>query len=381
MPRIRLGMVGGGQGAFIGGVHRMAARLDDAFEMVCGALSGDPARARESGVAIGLALARSYGSYAEMFAAEAARPDGMEAVAIVTPNHLHAPVARAAMAAGLHVICDKPMTSEVSDAEELARLAAASGRVFAVTYNYSGYAMVRQARAMVAAGVLGAIRVVRVEYAQGWLADALEATGQKQAEWRTDPARSGAGGAIGDIGTHAFHLAGFVTGLAPEAVLADLSTHVAGRRLDDDAQVLLRYAGGARGSLWASQVAHGHANDLRLRVYGASGGLEWRQEEPDHLWFTPAGEPPRLVMRGGAGAGAEATRVTRVPGGHPEGYLEAFGTIYAEVARAIRGEPDAVYPTVEDGLAGVRFVAATVRSSTQGATWVRLQPASAASIA
>lgn len=381
MARIRLGMVGGGQGAFIGAVHRMASRLDDAFELVCGALSGDPARARESGAAIGLAAERSYGSYAEMFAGEAARADGMEAVAIVTPNHLHAPVARAAMAAGVHVICDKPMTSDVADAEELVRLAGASGRVFAVTYNYSGYPMVRQARAMVAAGLLGAVRVVQVEYAQEWLADALEGTGQKQAAWRTDPARSGAGGAIGDIGTHAFHLAGFVTGLAPDAVLADLSAHVAGRRLDDNAQVLLRYAGGARGSLWASQVAHGHANDLRLRVYGAAGGLEWRQESPDELWFTPLGEPPRLVRRGSTGAGPEAARVTRIPGGHPEGYLEAFGTIYAEIARAIRGEAEAVYPTVEDGAAGVRFVTATVRSSEAGGVWVGVQPASAASIA
>ena len=373
MRPIRLGMVGGGQGAFIGAVHRMAARLDGAFELVCGALSSDPARALESGEAIG--LPRSYGSYDAMFAAEAARADGMEAVAIVTPNHVHARVALAAIEAGLHVICDKPLTSTLADAEMLADAAGRSGQVFAVTYNYSGTPMVRQARAMVAEGRLGAVRVVQVEYAQGWLAGDVEATGNKQAAWRTDPAQSGAGGAIGDIGTHAFHLAGFVTGVQPEAVLADLSAAIPGRRLDDNAQVLLRYAGGARGMLWASQVAVGHANDLRLRVYGEAGGLEWRQEDPERLRFTPIGEATQVLIRGGAGIGPDAARVSRVPGGHPEGYLEAFATIYAEVARAIRGETGADYPGVADGLAGVRFVAASVASSANGGVWTPVRPA------
>jgi predicted dehydrogenase len=362
-------MVGGGQGAFIGAVHRIAARLDDRFVLLAGALSSDPTRALASGAELG--LARSYGSYADMFAAERGLPDGIEAVAIVTPNHVHAEIARAALAAGLHVICDKPLTNTVAEAEELVSLAASSGRVFAVTYNYSGNAMIRQAREMVRAGALGDVRVVQVQYAQAWLADDLEASGQKQAEWRTDPARSGAGGAIGDIGSHAFHLAGFVTGLQPEAVLAQLDAFVPGRRVDDNAQVLLRYPNGARGMLWASQVAHGHGNDLRLAVYGSKGGLSWSQEEPDRLWFTPAGEPTRLLTRGGAGMSADAARVSRVPGGHPEGYLEAFATIYTEIARAIRGEAGD-FPGVADGANGVRFIAACVRSSAAGGAWCGL---------
>jgi predicted dehydrogenase len=361
MRRIRLGMVGGGQGAFIGAVHRIAARIDDAFVLVAGALSSDPERARRSGHEIGLDPARCYASHAAMFAAEAARDDGIEAVAIVTPNHLHAPVARAALQAGLHVICDKPLTTTVAEAEALVALAAESGRVFAVTYNYSGYPMVRQARAMVAQGLLGDLRVVRAQYAQAWLADALEQTGQKQAAWRTDPARSGAGGAIGDIGTHAYHLMRFVTGLRPLSVLAELHAHVPGRLVDDDAHVLLRYAGGARGSIWVSQVAHGHENDLRLAVYGTLGGLEWAQEAPDRLWFTPAGGERRLITRGGPGMGPEAARMSRIPAGHPEGYLEGFAGIYAEIARGIRGE-EAVFPDVRDGAEGVRFVAACVQS-------------------
>ena len=275
-----------------------------------------------------------------MFAAERNRPDGMEVVAIVTPNHLHYPVACAALAAGFHVICDKPLATSTAEADELVRLGAEAGRIFAVTYNYSGYPMVRQARAMVARGDLGALRVVQVEYAQAWLAGALESTGQKQAAWRTDPAQSGPGGAIGDIGSHAFHLACFVTGRVPEQVLGDLSTFVPGRRVDDNAHVLLRFADGARGMLWASQVAHGHENALRLRVYGETGGLEWAQEEPDRLWFTPSDQPRRLLTRGGVGMEAEAARIARLPAGHPEGYLEGFATIYAEVARAVMAARD-----------------------------------------
>jgi predicted dehydrogenase len=378
--RVRLGMVGGGQGAFIGAVHRIAARLDDAYVLVCGALSSDPARAHASAAEIGLDPARRYGSYTEMFAAERTRSDGMEAVAIVTPNHLHYPIARAALQAGFHVICDKPLATGVAEADELVRLAADAGRIFAVTYNYSGYPMVRQARAMVARGDIGTLRVVQVEYAQAWLAGPLETTGQKQASWRTDPTQSGPGGAIGDIGSHAFHLACFVTGRVPEQILADLSTFVAGRKVDDNAHVLLRFADGARGMLWASQVAHGHENALRLRVYGADGGLEWAQEEPDRLWFTPSDQPRRMLTRGGPGLGPEAARVTRLPAGHPEGYLEGFATIYAEVARALRAArehaaaaPEVVFPTVVDGALGVRFIAACVKSSAQGACWTELQ--------
>jgi predicted dehydrogenase len=377
--RVRLGMVGGGQGAFIGAVHRMAARLDDAWQLVCGALSSNAARAHESAAEIGLDPDRSYSTYNEMFARERARSDGMEAVAIVTPNHLHHPIARAALQAGFHVICDKPLTTAVADADELVRLAAQTKRIFAVTYNYSGYPMVRQARAMVERGDIGALRVLQVEYPQAWLAAPLEGTGQKQATWRTDPSKSGPGGAIGDIGSHAFHLACFVTRCVPTQILADLSTFVPGRRVDDNAHVLLRFPNGARGMLWASQVAHGHANALRLRVYGEQGGLEWAQEEPDRLWFTPAHGPRQMLTRGSVGLCPEAARVTRLPAGHPEGYLEGFATVYAEVAQALRAArdgtapaPDVVFPTVVDGALGVRFIAASIRSS-EGSRWVNLQ--------
>jgi predicted dehydrogenase len=378
--RIRLGMVGGGQGAFIGAVHRIAARLDDHYVLVAGALSSDPLRARASGEDLGLDPMRNYGSYSEMFAAERGRADGIEVVAIVTPNHLHYPVARAALEAGLHVICDKPLTTGTVEADELVRLAADARRIFAVTYNYTGYPMVRQARAMIARGDIGALRVVQVEYAQAWLAGPLESTGQRQALWRTDPTRSGPGGAIGDIGSHAFNLACFVTGHVPEHILGDLATFVPGRRVDDNAHVLLRFADGARGMLWASQIAHGHENALRLRIYGARGGLEWFQEEPDRLWFTPSEQPRQLITRGGPGMVAEAARVARLPAGHPEGYLEGFATIYAEVACAIRTArngaataPDATFPSVEDGALGVRFIAACLKSSAEGGRWTDLR--------
>ena len=378
--RIRLGMVGGGQGAFIGAVHRIAARLDDHYVLVAGALSSDPVRARASGEDLGLDPTRNYGSYAEMFAAERGRADGIEVVAVVTPNHLHYPVARAALEAGLHVICDKPLATSTVEADELVRRAADAQRIFAVTYNYTGYPMVRQARAMIARGDIGALRVVQVEYAQAWLAGPLESTGQRQALWRTDPTRSGPGGAIGDIGSHAFNLACFVTAHVPEQILGDLATFVPGRRVDDNAHVLLRFANGARGMLWASQVAHGHENALRLRIYGARGGLEWFQEEPDRLWFTPSEQPRQLVTRGGPGMVAEAARVARLPAGHPEGYLEGFATIYAEVACAIRAArdgtataQDTTFPSAEDGALGVRFIAACVKSSAEGGRWTDLR--------
>ncbi len=378
--RIRLGMVGGGQGAFIGGVHRIAARIDDQYELVAGALSSDPERASASAQELGIAADRSYASYEEMAQAEAARPDGIEAVSIVTPNHLHAPIARVFLNAGIHVICDKPLTTSVKEAEELVGLVEKSGKVFVLTHNYSGYPMIRQARSMVAGGELGDIRVIQVEYPQDWLTERSELSGNKQAEWRTDPARSGAGGAIGDIGTHAYHLAGFVSGLETEQVLAQLTSFVEGRSLDDDVQIMLRYKGGARGSLWASQVAVGNENGLKLRIYGSKGGLEWTQADPNYLWFTRFGEPKQLITRGGAGANAAASRVTRIPGGHPEGYLEGFATIYTEAAHAIRAarageKPDAqvLYPTVYDGLDGMRFIEASVASSRAGNQWARLK--------
>ncbi|MDF0579302.1 Gfo/Idh/MocA family protein [Bradyrhizobium yuanmingense] len=377
--RIRLGMVGGGQGAFIGAVHRIAARIDDQFELVAGALASDPVRAKTSAKELGIADGRTYGSFEEMARAEAARADGIEAVSIVTPNHLHSPVAKAFLEAGIHVICDKPLTTTVAEAEELVALVRKTGRVFVVTHNYTGYPMVRQARAMVANGDLGEIRLVKVEYLQDWLTEPLETSGQKQAAWRTDPSRSGAGGCIGDIGTHAYNLACFVSGLELDELLAQLSTFVEGRRLDDDVQILLKWKGGAKGMLWASQVAVGNENGLTLRVYGSKGGLEWAQENPNHLWFTPYGKPRQLLTRGGAGASVEAARVSRIPSGHPEGYLEGFATIYAEAARAIRaaaaGEkphPDVVFPTVEDGLAGVKLIDAAVKSSAGNGVWVRM---------
>ena len=377
--RIRLGMVGGGQGAFIGAVHRMAARLDDQYELVAGALSSSPERAKASAADLGLPADRSYGSFEDMAKAEAARPDGIEAVSIVTPNHMHAPAARAFLEAGIHVICDKPITTTLKEAEELAALVKTSGKLFVLTHNYTGYPMIRQAREMVANGDLGEIRVVQAEYPQDWLTEPAERSGSKQAEWRTDPKRSGAGGAIGDIGTHAYNLAAFVTGLKTAQVLAQLTSFVEGRPLDDDVQILLRYHGGARGMLWASQVAVGNENGLKLRVYGTKGGLEWTQADPNYLWFTPFGKPKQLLTRAGSGAGAAATRVTRVPSGHPEGYLEGFATIYTEAARAIRAaregrnaDADVIYPTVQDGIDGMKFIEASVASSKAGNVWTKI---------
>ncbi len=378
--RIRLGMVGGGEGAFIGAVHRIAARLDDHYELVAGALSSTPKKAQRSGRALGLDDDRSYSDYAAMAQAEAARPDGIEVVAIVTPNHLHAPVATAFLKAGIHVICDKPVTTTSREAKQLLALAKKAKRIFAVTHNYSGCPMVRHARQMVREGKLGEIRVVQVEYPQDWLTEALEKTGQKQAAWRTDPARSGAGGAIGDIGTHAHHLAAYVTGLELDEVCAELSRFVKGRALDDNAQVMLRYRGGARGLLWASQVAPGNENALRLRVYGNKGGIDWRQEHPNQLQWSPFGRPTQTIARATGAANAAAARVSRLPSGHPEGYLEGFATLYAEIAQAIRaarpGGPKADkgthFPTLVDGLKGVQFIEAVVASSARGGRWVRL---------
>jgi predicted dehydrogenase len=375
--RVRLGMVGGGEGAFIGAVHRIAARLDDHYDLLAGALSSTPDKALRSAAAIG--LARAYPDYQTMAREEAARLDGIEAVAIVTPNDQHAPVAEAFLRAGIHVICDKPVTTTLAEAQRLQALVQQSGRLFAVTHNYTGYPMVRHARQLVREGALGEIRVVQVEYPQDWLTERLEASGQKQAAWRTDPKRSGAGGCIGDIGTHAFNLLHYVTGLATSELCAELNTFVTGRALDDNVQVMLRLAGGARGMLWASQVAPGNENGLRLRVYGSRGGLEWMQEHPNQLRHAPFGEPVRIVSRGTAAVLADGQRVTRLPSGHPEGYLEAFATLYAEIAQAIRAArsdepvPAGVdFPTLEDGIHGLAFIEAAVRSSAEGGRWVRL---------
>ena len=376
-PRIRLGMVGGGRGAFIGAVHRIAARLDDQYELVAGAFSSDPEKSAASAADLG--VARSYGSYAEMAQKEARRKDGIEAVAIVTPNHMHAPVAVEFLKRGIHVICDKPLTATLPEAKKLAKTAEASGVVFALTHNYTGYPMIRQAREMIAAGALGDIRLVNVEYIQDWLAEPIEATGQKQADWRTDPARSGAGGATGDIGTHAFNLANFVTGLTLHELSADLQSFVAGRRVDDNGHIMMRYTSGARGTLWCSQVASGQENGLRLRIFGTKGGIEWEQENPNYLWVAPLGQPKYRLTRGGPGSGEAAARLTRIPSGHPEGYLEGFANIYAEAARAIiarrEGTPldsAVIFPGLKEGLEGVAFVDACVRSSKRNGAWVSL---------
>ena len=374
--RIRLGMVGGGRDAFIGAVHRIASRIDDRYELVAGAFSSTPEKSKASAADLGVAPDRAYGDFTEMAKREARLKNGIEAVAIVTPNHVHYAAAREFLKRGIHVICDKPLTSTLADAKKLVAAAEKSDALFILTHNYTGYPMVRQAREMVAKGELGDIRLIQVEYPQDWLTEELDI---KQAEWRTDPARSGAGGAVGDIGTHAFNLASFVSGLEMEALAADMQAFVPGRKLDDNCHVMLRWKGGARGMLWASQVAPGNENALRLRVYGQKGGLEWAQEQPNHLWHTPFGEPKRLITRGGAGAGEAAGRVSRVPPGHPEGYLEGFATIYTEAAEAIVArrdgrQPDGavVYPTVQDGLKGVQFVDACVRSSNRNAAWVKL---------
>lgn len=373
-------MVGGGRGAFIGAVHRIAARLDDRWELVAGALASDPERARLSAADLHIPSDRAYGSWQEMVAGEGQRADRIDAVAIVTPNHVHFEPAKAFLEAGINVICDKPMTTTIEDAIELAETAERTGLVFGLTHNYTGYPLVRHARAMVEAGELGAIRVVQAEYPQDWLTTDLEGTGQKQAEWRTDPARSGAAGCVGDIGTHAFNLAEFVAGRRCTALAADLTSFVPGRRLDDNAHMLLRFEGGARGMLWASQVAPGNENGLRLRIYGEKAGLEWRQEQPNALLFTPHGEPPRTITRAGPGAGAAAAHASRIPSGHPEGYLEAFAQLYSDLAEQIaaRGAGRAadprslLVPGAWDGVRGVRFIHAAVISAREGASWVEL---------
>jgi predicted dehydrogenase len=376
--RVRLGMVGGGEGAFIGAVHRLAARMDDHYTFVAGALSSTPDKAKRSGAALGLAPDRIYSDYEAMAKAEAKRPDGIEAVSIVTPNHMHAPVAKAFLKAGIHVICDKPLTTTLKEAQSLQKTAAASKRIFAVTYNYTGYPMVRHARAMVDGGELGDLRVVQVEYPQDWLTENLEATGQKQAAWRTDPKQSGAGGCIGDIGTHAYDLASFVSGLQLDSLSADLTTFVKGRKLDDNVHIMMRFKGGAKGMLWASQVAPGNENSLKLRVYGTKGGISWQQEHPNQLTWAPYNQPPRTISRGTGAANAAAARVTRVPPGHPEGYLEGFANLYTEIAAAIRAaragkkpDPAITFPTVADGVRGVAFVEAAVKSSKKNGAWVK----------
>ena len=378
--RIRLGMVGGGQGAFIGAVHRLAARMDDHYDFVAGALSADPARAKASGEDLGLAPDRIYDDYAAMAKAEAKRTNGIEAVAIVTPNHMHVPVAKAFIDAGIHVICDKPLALSLKEAKALEQaLAKRKDVIFALTHNYAAYPMIRQAKAMAASGELGKLRLLQGEYPQDWLTHTIEKSGQKQAAWRTNPKFAGAGGCLGDIGTHVYQLLTEVSGLHAKEVAADLTSFGAGRVLDDNIHVMLRYDGGAKGMIWASQVAPGHENGLKIRIYGDKGGLEWVQADPNYLWFTPYGEPKRLITRGGAGSGSAAARVTRVPPGHPEGYLEGFANLYTEVAKTILAKragkkPDKAvsFPGIADGVEGMAFVEACVKSSAKNSRWTKL---------
>ncbi|MBV0890924.1 Gfo/Idh/MocA family oxidoreductase [Paracoccus sp. Z118] len=358
-------MVGGGEGAFIGAVHRIAARMDGQFRLVAGALSSDAERAAASAQALG--LERSYGDFRQMAQAEAERPDGIRAVSIVTPNHLHAPVAVAFLDAGIHVICDKPLAATQEQARQIADAAARSSARFFLTHNYCALPMIREARAIVAEGGIGDLRLVQAEYLQGWLAEDVRS---KQADWRTDPAQAGAG-AIGDIGTHAWQLAAFVTGQTPTAISADLSSMVAGRRVDDDVRAALRYTSGARGGIWASQVAMGCENGLSLRLFGTDGALEWRLEDAERLLFTPKGQPPRILTRA-----QDRSASFRTPPGHPEGYLEGFANLYTDIAAVIRGDeaPLSRLPGLAEGLSGMAFIAAAQDSSVRGGAWTPVRP-------
>ena len=377
--RIRIGMVGGGEGAFIGAVHRIALRLDDQYELVAGALSSTPERALRSGAALGLDPNRTYATYEEMAKREARRKDGIEAVAIVTPNNMHVGPALAFLKAGIHVICDKPLSTSLKEGNKLLSAVAASGKIFALTHNYTGYPLVRQARAMVAASALGEIRVLQVEYPQDWLSEDLESTGQKQAAWRTDPARSGAGGAIGDIGTHAYNLSDFILGFPAVQISAELTSFVPGRRLDDNCQISLRYANGARGTIWVSQVCPGQENGLKIRIFGSKGALEWVQANPNVMTFSKLGQPPQTLTRGGPGTLPASARMSRIPAGHPEGYLEGFANIYSEIALAIRAardgsplDPAVMFPSLQDGLKGMAFIETAVASSKKDGKWLDL---------
>jgi predicted dehydrogenase len=369
-------MVGGGEGAFIGAVHRMAAALDGDWQLVAGAFSTDAGRNARTGEALGLDPARVHESIDRLIAGERALPpeQRIDALAIVTPNHLHAPMAIAALDAGFHVFCEKPMAVSTAEAEAIAAAAEASGRQFALAFTYSGYPLVEEARRRIARGDLGAIRLVQVEYLQGWLSNPIDGEGNKQAAWRTDPSRAGPGGCLGDIGTHAFQLAEHVSGLRVEALSADLTTHVPGRRLDDDVSALLRFTGGARGVLKASQVAAGEENGLTLRVHGERGGLEWAQMEPNTLTLRWLDRPAELVRAGGPGLHPAVLPLLRTPAGHPEGYVEAFANLYRAFAAAIRGEKGRWYPGVTDGLRTMRFVEAMIANAGSDQKWTRVEP-------
>ena len=379
--KIKLGMVGGGQGAFIGAVHRIASRIDDRYELVAGAFSSNPIKSIASGKELGINDDRNYSSYEEMVEKESIREDKIDAVAIVTPNHMHHPISMVFMNKGFNVICDKPLAMNLKECEELVQTRKDKDVIFALTHNYTGYPMIRQAREMCNNGELGNIRVIQAEYAQDWLTEDLEnkmdSGGNKQASWRTDPTQSGGGGCIGDIGTHAFNLLRFITDLKPHQISAELTSFVPGRKLDDNAQISIRFDGGAKGTIWSSQIAPGNENHLQIRIYGENGGLEWCQEDPNYLYFTKFGSPKQKITRGGAGALNDANDVSRIPPGHPEGYLEGFANIYTDVANALQDKKNNIYdpakynfPTLEDGLEGIRFIERSIASSSSDSSWV-----------
>ncbi|WP_365939972.1 Gfo/Idh/MocA family oxidoreductase [Thermoflavifilum sp.] len=378
--KLRMGMVGGGQGAFIGAVHRIAARMDGLIDLVCGAFSSDPARSKATGESLFLPADRVYGSFEEMMEREAQLPEGerMDFVSIVTPNHLHFAPARAALERGFHVVLDKPMTFNLQEAEQLAALVQRTGLLLCLTHTYTGYPMVKEARQIVASGRLGKIRKVYVEYPQGWLSEPIEGGENKQANWRTDPGKSGIAGCMGDIGTHAFNLAEYVTGLKVVKLCAQINTVVPGRKLDDDGAVLLVFDNGATGVLMASQIAAGEENCLKIRVYGEKGGLEWKQDEANSLWLKWLHQPAQLLRTGGPELSAFARHNTRVPAGHPEGYLEAFANLYRNFALTLQarlsGEtvrPEWLdFPGVEEGVRGMRFIEKVIESGKSQQKWV-----------
>jgi predicted dehydrogenase len=373
--KLRLGMVGGGPGAFIGEVHRTASRIDNRFELVAGALSTNPEKSRSCAAELG--IQRVYSGFEEMAAAEATHPEGIDVVAIVTPNDTHYRIAKTFLTAGINVMCEKPMTTSLDDAMRLAAEVDRFGLVFGLTHTYSGYPIIRQMRTIVQSGGISKVRMMHLEYVQGWLATALEDSGSKQAEWRTDPIRSGPAGCLGDIATHAYHLACFVSGLKPESISAELTTFVPGRRLDDNVQALIRFEGGAKASLWSSQIAIGNENNLNLRIYGETGSLEWNQENPNYARYTPLNQLPQILSRGGGGPNAAASRL---PAGHPEGYFEAFATLYSDLAELITARledrqpnPTAtLLPTCTDGVEGLRFIKAALQSSKNNSAWESL---------
>ena len=376
--RMRIGMVGGGKDAFIGGVHRIALRLDGNYELVAGSFSSNFDNSKETGKDLGLAEDRIYETYQEMAEKESARSDGIHVVAIVTPNHLHVPIAKIFAEKGMHIICDKPLALSTKEAIELKNIVENKKIIFALTHNYTGYPMVRHARSLIQKNDLGSIRVVQAEYPQDWLTTKAEDSGLKQAEWRTDPKRSGDGGCIGDIGTHAFNLIRFITGLEVDELSADIHTFVKGRLLDDNAQIMLRFKGGAKGAIWSSQVAVGNENNLKIRVFGENGGLEWRQEDPNYLYYTKYGHPTQKITRGSGSASEEANNVTRIPPGHPEGYLQGFANIYSDVYKRLFAQTNNqdydqsndCYPTIYDGVEGMRFIETVLESNNNNSKWV-----------